>query len=91
DPPILILDDPFSQVDLLTEERILEGLLPWLEGKTCLLISSRVSSLRGMDRVAVLVEGRIVEEGRPTDLLRQGGVYAGIYRRQQLQRELEGL
>ncbi len=88
-PPILILDDALSSVDIQTEERILEGLETFLQGKTSFLITHRIAPLRRADRIVVLEEGRIAEMGNHPTLLSKGGIYAELYWRGQLEEELE--
>jgi ATP-binding cassette subfamily B protein len=88
-PPILILDDALSSVDIQTEERILEGLETFLQGKTSFLITHRIAPLRRADRIVVLEEGRIAEMGNHPTLLSRGGIYAELYWRGQLEEELE--
>ena len=89
DPPILILDDCLSSVDAETEHQILTGLREVLRDKTCILISHRISAIRSADRILVVDDGRIIEQGDHQALLRQGGVYAELFRKQQLSEELE--
>jgi ATP-binding cassette subfamily B protein len=89
DPRILILDDALSSVDTVTEERILEGLSDVMRGRTTILISHRVSTIRGADRIVVIENGRIAEEGSHAELLQRGGYYADLYQRQLLEEELE--
>jgi ATP-binding cassette, subfamily B, multidrug efflux pump len=88
-PRILILDDALSSVDTLTEERILEGLAGIMRGRTVILISHRVSTVRNADEIVVLERGRIVEQGTHASLLRAGGYYAGLSQKQMLEEELE--
>ena len=88
-PPIFILDDSLSSVDIQTEERILEGLEKFLEKKTTLLITHRIAPLRRADRIIVLDQGRVVEEGDHATLLARGGIYTDLYWRRQLEEELE--
>lgn len=89
DPSILVLDDPLSAVDADTEEEILTGLSGYYGGRTVLIVSHRLSPLRGCDRIVVLEQGAIVEEGSHAELLELAGRYAGIYREEQLKAEIE--
>ncbi|NWF94110.1 MAG: ABC transporter ATP-binding protein [Syntrophaceae bacterium] len=88
-PPIFILDDSLSSVDIQTEERILEGLERFLHGKTSILVTHRIAPLRRADRIVVLDEGKVVEMGDHATLLSKGGVYAELYRQRELEEELE--
>ena len=89
DPPIFILDDALSSVDIQTEERILEGLDKCLKEKTTILITHRIAPLRRADRIIVLEEGQVAEMGDHKTLLSKGGVYTDLYRQIQLEEELE--
>ena len=91
DPRILILDDALSSVDTMTEERILNHLAGVMRGRTVLLISHRVSTVRQADWIVVLERGRIVEQGTHTDLVARGGYYAELSRKQMLEEELEAI
>ena len=88
-PRILILDDALSSVDTLTEERILTGLAGVMRGRTTILISHRVSTVRGADQIFVIEHGEIVEQGSHAELIGQGGYYADLYQKQLLEEELE--
>jgi len=91
DPRILILDDALSSVDADTEEAILTGLRAFMRSRTTLLVSHRVSSVLGADRIVVLEDGRIAEHGTAEALLSRGGLFARMHRQQQIERELESL
>ena len=88
DPRILILDDALSSVDTWTEERILEELRTVMAGRTTILISHRISTVRHADRIAVVVRGRIAEFGAHEELLERNGYYAGLFQKQLLEEEL---
>ena len=89
DPRILVLDDALSNVDVETEELILGGLRAAMRGRTVILISHRVSSVRGADRIAVLRDGCIAEYGTHGELLARDGYYADMYSRQLLEAEID--
>lgn len=91
EPSILILDDSLSSVDTVTEERILRELTGVMQGRTTLLISHRVSTIRHADRIVVLERGAVAEQGTHAELLGMGGLYAELARQQQLEEELESL
>jgi len=91
DPAILILDDAFSAVDTYTEEEILNGLKDVMKGRTTILISHRVSTLKNADKIIVLKEGTIAEMGTHDMLIKQNGIYADIYYKQLLEEELKDL
>lgn len=87
-PRILILDDALSAVDTHTEEEILHGLRAFMRGRTSLIVSHRVSTVRDADLILVLDQGRIVERGRHDELVAHGGLYAALHRQQLLEEEL---
>jgi ATP-binding cassette subfamily B protein len=89
DPRILVLDDAFASVDAETEGEILAHLRDLRRGRTTLLITHRLRAARLADRVVVLDEGRVVEQGPHDALVARGGVYARLWRRQQLEAALE--
>jgi ABC-type multidrug transport system fused ATPase/permease subunit len=76
---VVVLDDPLSAVDTLTERRLVKRLRPALAGSTVLVATQRLSTVEIADRAVVLEEGRIVESGKPADLLRSGGQFALLF------------
>mgnify|MGYP002084535104 CR=1 FL=1 len=87
-PPIVILDDAFSSVDVETEEEILRELKQFMRGRTTLLISHRISTVRDADMIVYLRGGTIIEQGTHNELLARRGAYFTLYRRQSLEREV---
>lgn len=90
-PPILILDDAFSSVDVETEEEILKRLKQFMVGRTTLLISHRISTVRGADVIVYLRAGELIEQGTHDELINLRGAYYRLYQRQRLVREVETL
>lgn len=88
-PSIVLLDDALSAVDTHTEAEILRSLREALAGRTAMIASHRVSAIRDASWIIVLDEGRIVEQGRHTDLLAAGGRYWALLSRQQLEDAIE--
>ncbi|MFO8164318.1 MAG: ABC transporter ATP-binding protein [Thermodesulfobacteriota bacterium] len=87
-PPILILDDALSQVDTRTEATILHKILEMRKGKTNIIVSHRLSTIRKADVIFVLKNGQLVEEGDHASLLAGGKEYTRLYQRQQLSEKL---
>ena len=81
-------NDALSSVDTATEERILQELRGVMRGRTSILISHRVSTVRNADRIAVLHQGRIVELGSHDELIARNGYYTELYNKQLLEEEL---
>ncbi len=89
DPKILILDDSFSAVDTHTEEDILQQLKVFMRDRTSIIISHRISTVQNADKIIVLSNGEIAEEGTHEELVKLGGIYADIHYKQLLEKELE--
>ncbi len=86
DPRIVVFDDCLSAVDAKTEKEILGNLYRFLQEKTAIIITHRIFSLFEFDKIIVLDEGRIIEEGTHKGLLEANGYYAYLYRQQQLEK-----
>jgi len=87
-PSILVLDDALSAIDADTEERILHGLEEIMHGRTTLIISHRISTVKRCTNIIVLQDCKIVEQGTHTELLQINGIYADMFTRQQLEQQL---
>ncbi|MBD3615633.1 MAG: ABC transporter ATP-binding protein [Gracilimonas sp.] len=88
DPKILIFDDSLSAVDTKTEEAILKHLRQELSGRTTIMISHRISTIKDADRIYYIEEGQIIETGTHEDLLAKDGKYTTMYNKQMLEQEL---
>jgi len=82
EPRILILDDCLSAVDTKTENQILNNLQGIMQGRTSVIISHRVSSAKLADKIIMLDDGYIVEQGTHDDLMEANGVYRELYEKQ---------
>jgi ATP-binding cassette, subfamily B, bacterial MsbA len=89
DPAVLVLDEATSNLDTESERLIEDALGKLLVGRTTLIIAHRLSTVRRADRLVVVDQGRIVEEGRHTELVGRGGLYARLYQRQFREDEVE--
>jgi ATP-binding cassette, subfamily B, multidrug efflux pump len=89
DPKILILDDALSAVDTYTEEEILSRLRGVMRARTSILVSHRISTVRGADQIFVLEDGRVAERGTHAQLVGRDGLYAAMYKKQLLEEELQ--
>ncbi len=88
DPPVLVLDDVFASVDTAKEEEIIENLRTAAAGRTVLMMTHRLRAARAADRIVVLGGGRVVESGQHDELLATGGLYAELWRIQQIEEEI---
>ncbi len=82
DAPILVLDEATSALDTTSEHHIQQALHELMQGRTTLVIAHRLSTVREMDRIIVLEDGRVAEEGSHNELIATGGIYAGFWNRQ---------
>jgi ATP-binding cassette subfamily C protein len=83
DPKVVILDEATSALDTTTERRLHDALQHFLKGRTTLIIAHRLSAVKQADRALVFEDGQIVEEGSHEELLRNQGLYASLYGRQE--------
>ncbi len=88
-PKILLFDDCLSAVDTETEEAILNNLQEICKDKTTIIVSHRVSSAKNADRIIILDEGRIIEQGSHNQLINQDGYYSALYLKQLSEKELQ--
>ena len=88
-PPILILDEATSALDSLTEAKIQRAFDKLAKGRTTLIIAHRLSTIHAADRVIVISDGRIQEIGSQEELLNRNGIFAGLYRTQNLSAEID--
>ncbi len=79
DPPVLILDDSTSSVDVETERQIHRAMVEVMKGRTTFVIAHRLSTVREADQILVLDKGNVVERGNHEELIRSGGIYQSIY------------
>jgi ATP-binding cassette subfamily B protein len=88
-PKILLFDDCLSAVDTETEEAILNNLQKICKDKTTIIVSHRVSSAKNADKIIILDEGKIIEQGSHNQLINQGGYYAALYLKQLSEKEMQ--
>lgn len=81
-PPMLILDEATSSIDTRTELRIQNAFAKMMEGRTSFIVAHRLSTIQGADRILVMRDGRIIEQGTHESLLAAGGFYAELYNSQ---------
>lgn len=88
DPEILILDDSLSAVDTETEEAILNNLLEFCKDKTTIIVTHRVSSAKNADKIIILEDGKIIQQGAHNQLINQEGYYKELYIKQLSEKEI---
>ena len=81
-PPVLILDEATSSIDVRTEQRIQKAFASMMEGRTSFIVAHRLSTIRNADTILVMRDGDVIEQGTHEELLAAGGAYAGLYRSQ---------
>ena len=79
---IVIFDDTFSALDNKIEEYVLKNVKQLVKGKTCIIISNRISDVKDADKIIVLNEGNIIQIGTHQDLLQERGLYSKLYQQQ---------
>ena len=81
-PPMLILDEATSSIDTRTELKIQKAFDRLMEGKTCFIVAHRLSTIKGADKILVMKDGQIIEQGTHEELLRRNGFYTNLYESQ---------
>jgi ATP-binding cassette subfamily B protein len=84
EPKVLVLDEATANLDVGTEAHIQNALMHLLENRTAIIIAHRLSTIRHVDRIFVLKQGEILEEGNHEQLLEKAGLYASLYQLQRL-------
>ena len=81
-PPMLILDEATSSIDTRTEIKIQKAFLKMMQGRTSFIVAHRLSTIRDADVILVMKDGKIIEQGRHEELLKENGFYASLYNSQ---------
>ena len=81
-PPMLILDEATSSIDLRTEHRIQRAFTKLMEGRTSFIIAHRLSTIKNSDTILVMKNGNIIEQGNHSELMNKNGFYAELYNSQ---------
>ena len=81
-PPMLILDEATSSIDTLTQVQVQNAFEQIMQGRTSLIVAHRLSTIKNADQIIVMKEGKIVEMGNHSTLLKQNGFYASLYESQ---------
>ena len=82
DPPMLILDEATSSIDIRTEHRIQRAFIKLMKNKTSFIIAHRLSTIKSSDIILVMKQGNIIEQGSHSELMAKGGFYAELYNSQ---------
>ena len=82
DPPMLILDEATSSIDLRTEQRVQKAFAKLMEGRTSFVIAHRLSTIKNSDTILVMKDGNIIEQGDHNELMDKGGFYSELYNSQ---------
>ena len=82
DCPVLVLDEATSALDSESEALVQDALATLMKGRTCIVVAHRLSTVASLDRIVVLSQGRIVEDGPHAELVAKGGDYARLWNRQ---------
>jgi len=90
-PDVLVMDDALSNVDASTERIILKNIFNLMKGKTMMIVSHRVSTVRECDKILILEKGRILEQGTPRELLGTGGYYQKLFEFQLMAKDYEDI
>ena len=81
-PPVLILDEATSSIDVRTEQRIQKAFAAMMQGRTSFVVAHRLSTIRGADLILVMRDGDVIEQGTHESLLAADGAYAKLYQSQ---------
>ena len=81
-PPVLILDEATSSIDVRTEQRIQKAFAAMMQGRTSFIVAHRLSTIRNADLILVMKDGKVIEQGTHESLLSSGGFYAALYHSQ---------
>ena len=82
DRPIIMIDDGLSAVDMETEHEIIRSIASYLQGRTCVIVSHRIAPLADADRIVVMENGRIADQGTHSELIERNTFYSSIYEHQ---------
>lgn len=81
-PPMLILDEATSNIDTRTEKKVQDAFEKLMSGRTCFIVAHRLSTIENADRILVMNEGNVIEQGTHSELMQKNGFYSQLYRAQ---------